>query len=54
MDSAVRAFNTKATKGYWTPERDKKLIELVNIYGGKFSWNNISKAFPGVRGKMIR
>jgi hypothetical protein len=26
MSVGVREFNIKATKGFWTPERDKKLI----------------------------
>ena len=47
-------FNIKATKGFWTPERDKKLVELVRTYGGKLSWPQLAKAFPGVRGKYIR
>ena len=54
MDNEERAFNLKATKGYWTVERDKKLMELVVLYGGKLSWNQLGKAFPGISGKKIR
>jgi hypothetical protein len=29
-------------------------VELVRTYGGKLSWPQLAKAFPGVRGKYIR
>jgi len=45
---------TSTTGSYWTPERDKKLVELVKFYGGRLSWNQISIAFPGVNGKCIK
>ncbi len=54
MSLGVREFNIKATKGFWTPERDKKLIQLVERYGGKLSWNQLSTIFPGTKGKYLR
>lgn len=47
-------FYLQSTKGFWTPEKDKKLIQLVKFYGGKLSWNQLAYAFPGVKGKHIR
>ena len=41
-------------KGYWTPERDNKLIELVNRFRGNLNWNQLSEVFPGVKGRFLK
>ena len=47
-------FSTRNTRGYWTSDKDKKLKELVSFYNGKLSWNQLSIAFPEMKGKHIR
>jgi hypothetical protein len=47
-------FNIKATKGFWTPERDRKLVDLVRNYGDSLSWAQLARVFPGIKGKYIR
>ena len=46
--------NSQEAHGYWTEERDRKLIELVKFYGGKLSWNQLSVAFKGAKGRQLR
>eukprot|EP00817_Percolomonadidae_sp_ATCC50343_P005558 CAMPEP_0117421184 /NCGR_PEP_ID=MMETSP0758-20121206/2346_1 /TAXON_ID=63605 /ORGANISM="Percolomonas cosmopolitus, Strain AE-1 (ATCC 50343)" /LENGTH=620 /DNA_ID=CAMNT_0005203195 /DNA_START=126 /DNA_END=1985 /DNA_ORIENTATION=+ len=40
-------------KGPWTEDEDKKVIELVNIYGAK-KWSVIAQQLPGRIGKQCR
>lgn len=45
-------LNTKYTKGRWNKEEDKKLIDLVNLYGK--NWKLFSKLFLHRTNKQIR
>jgi len=46
-------LNPELVKGPWTEEEDRKVIELVKIYGLK-KWKIISSFLPGRIGKQCR
>eukprot|EP01006_Ploeotia_vitrea_P026664 TRINITY_DN59630_c0_g1_i2.p1 TRINITY_DN59630_c0_g1~~TRINITY_DN59630_c0_g1_i2.p1 ORF type:complete len:614 (+),score=95.17 TRINITY_DN59630_c0_g1_i2:55-1896(+) len=41
------------TKGSWTPMEDKKLLDVVELYG-RGNWSRIAKEFPDRLGKQCR
>ncbi|KOM56912.1 hypothetical protein LR48_Vigan10g280400 [Vigna angularis] len=45
--------NDLIIKGWWTPEEDSSLVELVNEFGLK-KWTQIAKFLPGRIGKQCR
>ncbi len=48
-----RFLDPSITKGPWTDEEDKKVIELVRDYGAKH-WSLIAKELKGRVGKQCR
>ena len=54
--TTVKTVSKKGTpKNKWTPEEDKKLIELINENGPfKKKWTIIAEHFPNRTGKQCR
>ncbi|RZC59865.1 hypothetical protein C5167_007165 [Papaver somniferum] len=48
-----KVLNPNVNKGTWTPEEDRKLIELVSEYG-PIKWSVVEKSMPGRMGKQCR
>jgi len=48
-----KVLNPNLVKGPWTEEEDRKVIELVNLYGIK-KWKVIATYLPGRIGKQCR
>jgi hypothetical protein len=46
-------LNPNLTKGPWTDDEDRKVVELVEKYGAK-KWSVIAQHLPGRIGKQCR